>query len=324
MRPTQFIRLMSFVTAGAALGLVSLTSLGNAAEQLKVGKSVPQAFGFVPLDIGVRNGIFQKYGVEVEILNFGGAPRLNEALTSNSIDIGLHSGADMALSAKGMPSKAVAAMAGAPLEITLFAGADTPIHTVDDFKGKRVTVSSVRSLTGWLMQELGRQKGWGANGIIPIEMGQISASMAALTTHQVDGLSIDIGTAFNMQRQGKGRMIVKYGDYVTDFHQYVISATNKTIAERPDAVRAFLKGWFETIAFVAANKEKSVAIAADVQHVDPDIAGETYDVMMRTFSRDGHFMPKALAVLQRSYVEMGTLEKEPDMQTLYTEAYLPK
>ncbi len=321
MHLTHFIRNLSLGVAVVTLGIAAP---GHAAEPLKVGKSVPQAFGFVPLDIGVRNGIFQKNGVEVEILNFGGAPRLNEALTSNSIDIGLHSGADMGLAAKGMPSKAVAAMAGAPLEITLFAGAGTPIKTVDDFRGKRVTVSSVRSLTGWLMQELGRQKGWGAGGIIPVEMGQITSSMAALATHQVDGLSIDIGTAFNMERQGKGHMIVKYGDYVTDFHQYVISATNKMIAERPNDVRAFLKGWFETIAFMEANKDKSVAVAADVQHVDPDIAGETYDVMMRTFSRDGHFMPKALAVLQRSYVEMGTLEKEPDMATLYTEAYLPK
>ena len=34
--------------------------------------------------------------------------------------------------------------------------------------------------------------------------------------------------------------------------------------------------------------------------------------------------PKALAVLSRSFVEMKTLPAEPDMKTLYTEAFLPK
>jgi len=108
-----------------------------AAEALRVGKSVSQAFGFVPLDVGVRNGIFEKNGLDIEILNFGGAPQLNQALAADSADIGLHSGADMALIVKGLPIMAVAAMAGAPLEITVLAGAATPINTVADLKGKK-------------------------------------------------------------------------------------------------------------------------------------------------------------------------------------------
>jgi NitT/TauT family transport system substrate-binding protein len=295
-----------------------------AAEPLKVGKSVPQAFGFVPLDIGVRNGIFQKNGVEIEILNFGGAPRLNEALTAGSVDLGLHSGADMVLITKGMPTMAVAAMAGPPLELTIFAGAGSGIEKPADLKGKKLSVSSITSLTGWLAAEFSRLQGWGPKGMELVQTGQVSASIAALAVHNIDALSIDVGTALFMQRQGKGRLMVKYGDYITDFHQYVISATNELIAERPDAVRGFLKGWFATIDFMAANKDNAVAIAADVQHVDPDIAAETYEVMMRTFSRDGRFQPKALATLRRSFVELGLAETEPDMAKLYTEAYLPQ
>ena len=319
----HFIRYAGIATLAALLvagGNVSTVFAG----QLRVGKSVPQAFGFVPLDIGTRTGIFQKYGIDIEILNFGGAPRLNEALTADSVDIGLHSGADMVLIAKGMPVMAVAASAGAPLEITLLAGVETPIRTIADLKGARVTVSSLTSLTGWLAAEFSRRQGWGPTGMTRIEMGQVSASVAALAVHQVDALSIDISTALFMERQGKGRLILKYGDYITDFHQYVISANNKQIARDPDSVRGFLKGWFETIAFMAANKDKAVAIAADVQHVDPDIAAQTYEVMMRTFSRDGHFDAKALATMQRSYVELGAIDKEPDMSKLYTEVYLPK
>jgi hypothetical protein len=57
--------------------------------------------------------------------------------------------------------------------------------------------------------------------------------------------------------------------------------------------------------------------------VTPAIADQTYDEVMPMFSDDGHFDPKALAVLQRSFVEMGVLPTEPDMSKLYTEQFLP-
>ena len=44
---------------------------------------------------------------------------------------------------------------------------------------------------------------------------------------------------------------------------------------------------------------------------------------MGMFNRTGQFDPKALAVLARSFVEMGTLPSEPDMAALVTEKYLP-
>ena len=318
--PTSFRHAM-YLALG--VGLIFATP-ANANETLHVGKSVPQAFGFVPLDVGVKYDIFKKNGIDVEIINFGGAPALNQALAAGSADLGLNSGADMALIVKGLPTKAVAAMAGAPLEITLVTGADSTIKTVADLKGKGVVVSSLTSLTGWLVAELSRQQGWGPNGINRVTMGQVSGYLPALLTHQVDGITIDVSSALNIERQGKGKLFLKFGDYVTDFHQYVISATDNIIATKPEAVRGFLKGWFETIAFMRANKDKAVAVAAEVQHVEPDIAAQSYDVMMRTLKDDGHFNAKALATMARSYVELGTVEKEPDMKTLYTEAFLPK
>jgi hypothetical protein len=58
--------------------------------------------------------------------------------------------------------------------------------------------------------------------------------------------------------------------------------------------------------------------------MDPDLVAKVYDLQLPMYSTGGHFDPKALSVLPRSYVEMGNLQSEPDMQKLYTEAYLPK
>jgi len=104
----------------------------------------------------------------------------------------------------------------------------------------------------------------------------------------------------------------------------VIFATDKAIAAKPEALRAFLKGWFESVAFMRANKEKTVAIAGEVMGTDAATTAGIYDELMPMFSDTGRFDPKALAVLRRSFVEMKTLPEEPDMSKLTTEALLPK
>ncbi|HEY7217015.1 MAG TPA: ABC transporter substrate-binding protein, partial [Candidatus Binatia bacterium] len=191
-------------------------------------------------------------------------------------------------------------------------------------KGKKVGVSTVGSLTYWVADELSRQRGWGAGGIEIVPVGAFKSMLAALKTKQIDGMVTDVATAYEMEKSGQGKILYRFGDLVKDFHIHVIFATNKTIANRPDAIRAFLKGWFETIAFMRKNKTASVDVAKDIMETDTAIAGRVYDELMPMFSDDGKFDPKALAVLSRSYVELQVLNKEPDMTKLFTEAYLPR
>jgi hypothetical protein len=64
---------------------------------------------------------------------------------------------------------------------------------------------------------------------------------------------------------------------VKDFHNHVIFATNKVIAEKPEVVRGFLAGWFETIASMKANKDETVRLIAPIMHQSPEIANKAYD-----------------------------------------------
>jgi NitT/TauT family transport system substrate-binding protein len=133
----------------------------------------------------------------------------------------------------------------------------------------------------------------------------------------------DISTALTLERSGEAKILMRFGDLVKDFHIHVIFATNKVIAQKPDALRGFLKGWFETIGFMRANKAESVDIAKDVIGKDAEITGRTYDALMPMFSNDGRFDPRALGVLAKSYVELKVLPEAPDPKQLITEAFLP-
>jgi ABC-type nitrate/sulfonate/bicarbonate transport system substrate-binding protein len=294
------------------------------AETLRVGKSVPQAFSFVPLDVGMQNGIFKKNGLDIDASAFSGDAKMQQAMAADSIDIGIGSGPAMAFIAKGAPIKAVAAMAGRPLLLTLVARNDGSIKSVADVKGKRVGVSTVGSLTYWVADELSRQRGWGSGGIEIAPVGAFKPMLAALKTKQIDAMVTDVATAYELEKSGDGKIVFRFGDLVKDFHIHVIFATNKAIASRSEILRAFLRGWFETIAFMRKNKANTVQIAKDIMETDAGIAGRVYDELMPMFSDDGKFDSKALAVLSRSYVELKVLDKEPDMTKLYTETFLPK
>jgi NitT/TauT family transport system substrate-binding protein len=305
-----------------ATGVMILAAPAAAAEKLRVGKAVPEAFSFVPLDIGMRKGFFAKHGLEIESIAFAGDARMQQAMASDSLDIALGSGPAMAFIVKGSPIKAVAAMAGPPLLLAIVVRPDGP-KSAAELKGRKISVSTAGSLTYWLVSETSRRQGWGPKGIDIAPMGAMPGQIAAIKRGDIDGAIMDIGNAFELEKRGEGRILVRFTD-ITDFHIHVIFATDKLIAGRPEAVRAFLQGWFETIAFMRKNKAETVAIAREVTNKDEEITARVYDELMPMFSDDGKFSPSALATLAKSYVELQLLPEEPDPAKLYTEAFLPK
>jgi len=317
----RVLRTASLLLAAFAGGLSAAPV--RADETLRVGKAVPEAFSFVPLDVGMRQGLFKQRGLAIDEIAFAGDAKLQQAMAADSLDIALGSGPAMAFIAKGSPVKAIAAMAGPPLDLTIVVRPDGP-KSAAELKGKKVSVSTVGGLTYWLVSETSRQQGWGPNGIDIAPMGSMPPQITALERGDIDGVVTDISTALDLEKRGKARILTRFGKIVKDFHVHIIYATDTLIAGKPDAIRAFLGGWFEAIAFMRHNKATTVSVATEVIGKDDDINGKTYDELMPMFSDDGKFDPKALDTLAKSYVELKVLPAEPDMSKLYTEAFLPR
>jgi ABC-type nitrate/sulfonate/bicarbonate transport system substrate-binding protein len=311
------------VVLTVSLVSAAFTGVAHAETKIRVGKAISEAFSFVPLDVGIETGIFKKHGLEIQEYDFAGSAKLQQGLASASIDIGLGSGPELAFIAKGVPAIGVAALADGPALLTLDVEKNSPIQSVADLKGKTVSVSTVGSLTEWMVHELSRQQGWGPNGIKTLPIGTDVSQISALKTHQVDAVIIDMAAAYRLEEAGATRILFRFGDLVKDFHIHVIYANRAFADKDPESVRAFLAGWFETIAFMKQNKDQTVEISSRVMGVTPAIASKVYDELMPAFNPTGKFNPKALQMLAKSYVEMGILPAEPDMNKLITEKFLP-
>ena len=307
-----------------AAALMLACGAASAETKIRVGKAQPNQFAFVPADIGADSGVFKKHGLDVEISAFGGDAKMMQALAADGIDIALGGGPAFATIVKGAPMKAVAALANAPNTIMMVVLKDGPIKSADDLKDKKVSVSTAGSLTYWLTMQLSRSKGWGTDGIKIVPLGAAAAQIAALKTKQIDGVTTDSVTVYNIVEEGSGRILVKFGDSVKDFHVHIIYASDKLIAGNPEGLKAFLAGWMETIRFMGDNKGKTIELAAKPTGVSKAVATEGYNDTMPIFNTTGHFEPKALDVLATSFVETKLLPEKPDMSKLLTEAYLPK
>jgi ABC-type nitrate/sulfonate/bicarbonate transport system substrate-binding protein len=311
--------------AFAACACVFLGASASAQSQtLRVGKSTLSAFTYTMLEVGMQSGIFHKHGLEIVSSAFGGGPRLTQAMAADAIDIGLDGGTDMALIVKGAPMKAIAPISGAPLEMVITVRADGPVKSVADLKGKKIAVTGAGTLTGWITRELVRSEGWKDTDVTFVTSTNVAASRALLRTGEIDALTTDLASTLEGERLGHERLLFTFGDLVKDFHMQILLATDKVMTTRPDAVRAFMAGWLETIAFAKANKDKTLDIIHQVLGFDPQVLNKCYDLLINNYSTDGKFSPKALAVLARSYVELKLLDHEPDMSKLVTDEFLPK
>jgi ABC-type nitrate/sulfonate/bicarbonate transport system substrate-binding protein len=296
----------------------------GAADRLHVGKSPGYLFAYVPLDVGLAEGFFQKRQLEIDEISFEGASKMEQGIVTGAIDIALGSPMEMAAEAKGMPSVAIAVIAEPMTEFIVMVPYDSPVRTLDDLKGKTFGIATVGSITEWCTLELATAKGWGPHGIKNVGIGSASSSVvAAMKAHLVDASISTTMTGVVLERAHIARRLASVPDYARPFVAHLMSATETAIKDHPDALRRFAAGWFESVAFMRTHRAETIRIATTVTGLSPDDEAIEYDQLMSEVTPDGHFDRDTVARIGKSFVDLGILDHEPDMAPLYTERFLP-
>ena len=309
---------------GAALVAAVWGGAAQAADHLRVGTPEGSAYVFAPLDVGNGAGIFAKAGLEVEKLNFGGGAKLEQAMSAGAIDMTVAGNIGLAYAIKGVPEKAVAMLAGPPVEMSIIVRSDGDIKRVDDLKGKTIGVGGATSLTAWLAMQLARHEGWGPEGVKRAPIGDMSSMVAALTTKNVDAIVGPVEGGYLLQQKGQGQVLLTYGPILPEFITHAMFASDTLIAQHPDTVRRFVHAWFDTIKYMRAHKAETIRLTQPVTNLPPDIADKVYALETPALSLDGKFDEKALAATMQSFVDLKQIDALPaDTKNLYTTQFLP-
>jgi NitT/TauT family transport system substrate-binding protein len=309
----------------SVLAAIAFPSVASAQTTLTVGKAAPNADPIIPVDIGNQLGIFKKHGLDLKIIDFTGGSKMSTAMAANSLDIGDGSGTEMALVAKGVPMIAICETAGPIPFIGIGVPYDSPIHTIDQLKGKKIGFSSAGSLTDWLIKELMRKQDWGPQGVTGVAIGNGASNIiSGFRANLIDADVAVTSLLLAMEENKTGRLLFPVTKYEGNLAAGTLYASTNLIKTNPDAVRAFVAAWIETIDYMRAHKAATVKIESAITGFPESVMAKDYDLTIGMFTKACRFDAESLATLKRSFADLKLLSTTPDISKLYTEEFLPK
>jgi ABC-type nitrate/sulfonate/bicarbonate transport system substrate-binding protein len=311
--------------AFGALLLAAVAVPAAAETTLTVGKASPTSDAIIPVNVGAELGIFKKHGLDVTIVELAGGSKMAQAVAAGSVDIGDGAGSEMAFVAKGAPMIAVCETTAPAPFLSVGVTWDSPIKSVDDLKGKLIGVSNSGSFSDWSARQLARKKGWGDNGVTTVAIGNgVAAVSAALKTHQIDAMVTGTNVFLAFEEKKEARLVAPVSSWEGNVASGALYASNEIIAKNPEALRAFLAGWIETVDYMRAHKAETVKIESAVTHFSESVMSREYDLVIGMFTKACRFDAESLAALKSSFADLKLVEGNPDMSKLYTHEYLPK
>jgi ABC-type nitrate/sulfonate/bicarbonate transport system substrate-binding protein len=306
------------------LGAAGAPAIASAATTLTVGKAAPNADPIIPVDVGEQLGIFKKHGLNLKIVDFTGGSKMATAMAAGSIDIGDGAGTEMALVAKGVPMTAICESAGPIPFLGIGVPYDSPIHSIEGLKGTKIGFSSAGSLTDWLTKELVRKEGWGPKGVTGVAIGNGANNViSAFRAHLIDA---DIGVTslfLSMEEKKTGRLLFPVSKYEGNIAAGAVYASNNLIKTNPEAVRAFVAAWIETVDYMRTHKAETAKIESGITGFPESVMAKEYDLTAGMFTKDCRFDAESIAALKRSFSDLKLLPTTPDMSKLYTEQFIP-
>ena len=307
-----------------ALSATAAASQAAAQTKLSVAK-VANDFALSMADYGNKLGTFQKNGLAVTVSEITQA-KMIQATIGGSVDIALASGATLAFAAKGAPLTGVAALSGPPSILVLVVAPKSPITSIDQLRHRTVAVSNLGSLTDWAVSQTALHEHWPSADIKRVSVGDTGARIATLRTGAADAAVVDIAAAFNLEERGEAKILVNFGDLIAKFQNQIVYASNALIKKNPDAVRAFVRAWLQTVAYARDHRDETVAFAQKQLGVTPVVAARVYATLMPGgfFSKDGRFDPDVLKAMSQGFVEMKLLKSDQDLTQYVTDQFLPK
>jgi ABC-type nitrate/sulfonate/bicarbonate transport system substrate-binding protein len=311
-----------------AAAIALLTFLGApfaGAETLIVGKSLATAEPELPANIGAELSIFKRHGLDLKIVDFRGGGSLAQGMAAGAIDIADGSGTEMADIVKGVPMIAVCENTGPLPFLSVAVPFDSSVRSADGLRGKKIGVTSAGSLTEWLVHELERQKGWPAGSVTTTSLGGSTGGIvAAMRLHLVDAFIGGTDQALDMQDKKIARLLMPVTDFEGSMASGVLFASNRLVAAHPEALRAFLAAWIETIGYMMTHKTETVRIESRITGFSESVMARGYDIEKDMWIKDCRFDAPSLATLERSFIDLKVVKTALDMSKLYTEAFLPK
>jgi len=267
-----------------AAAVVLSSSAASAGDALKVTIGQRGNWDSAVVHLGVKAGIFQKHGLDVESIYTSGSGETLQPVIAGSVDLGIAVGTLGAITAyaKGAPIRIVGAQATGAADYW-YAKATSPIRSLKDTDGKTIAFSTNGSSTHSVVLAFIKEFGLAAK---PTPTGNPSSTLTAVMTDQVDVGWASPPFGLREMNEGKIRLIARATDasLVRGRTIRVVVSNAQALAQRADAISRFMQVYRESIDYMYGDDPRVIKDYAEFVGVPEALARRVRD----------EFFPKSL------------------------------
>ena len=249
-------------------------------KKIRVGVSAV-SMGNIILYVMKEGRLYEKYGLDAEVIAMNGSGISSKALISGGIDIAPIAtptvisanlaGADMQILAHTLPGVVHALMV------------KPEIKRVEDLKGKKIAVSSLGSLTDFLVRYIAKKKGLNPDrDVTLIQTGGDPDRILALSSGVVDGAALS-HPAYGRAQQLGFPMLWDSAKEMN--YPWIEITTRRTIIKSDrDMVMNYMKAHMEGIALFKRDREFGKRVIKKTLRVDDEeLLNDSYEIFSKAF-----------------------------------------
>jgi NitT/TauT family transport system substrate-binding protein len=267
---------LSLLTLGA-----SVSAQNKPLKKIRVG--VPSVgMGNIIIFVTKEGRLFEKYGLDAEVITVMGSGIGSKALISGNLDIipiatptviaANLAGADMAILAHTMPAVVHALMVR------------PEIKKPEDLKGKKIGVSSLGSLTDFLVRSIAKKKGLNPDRDITLVTtgGSDTERVMALKAGAVEATAVS-HPGYGLARKMGYSML---WDSAKELNYPWMEITTRRAAIKSDRelITNYMKAHLEGIALFKTNRDFGIKVIKKyLKTSDDDLVNESYDIFSKMF-----------------------------------------
>jgi NitT/TauT family transport system substrate-binding protein len=236
---------------------------------MPTGRSAPS------VQFGMARGCFRDEGIELSVRAFYGGPALAAALQSGELAFG-HLGTPPALVALSQGARFRVVGSGIKKKAHLYLGLRADLESVAALRGRKIGLLSMGSCDEWIAARMLQCHGLRAGADVELVAlhERYERVVELIAERRIDGAlaiepSMSVGEAKGLLRI----WAAAYDEpYLPIFQWTVLAASEPLVAERPELLRALLRGYIRSSQAVRDNPEEYAAFIAELFGLPPAAA----------------------------------------------------
>jgi ABC-type nitrate/sulfonate/bicarbonate transport system substrate-binding protein len=268
--------------------IVALLSVWWAAEHALAAESpqrlriayASRSSSAMPLYMALQKGYFKAEGLEVEIIQMN--PRLGATAVVNG---------DVAF-ATAFTSTFRGVLQGFPMKLVFihikkgpyFVMVRPEIKTVQQLKGKKIGVATIRGTDQLVAEEMLQAKGFNTSQLQAVAIGDGPLRMQALISGAVDAICVAPPHDLMLLHMGYPALA---GPPEIGLPSAGMLTSDRLIKEKPQLVKGTLKALLRSHRYILANRQETIQTLIKWLPQPLDVAEHSYDSELKTLSRDG-------------------------------------